>query len=377
MAYVNNHYVPQGILRRFGEKMHIYDLSKRSLRLNEKTENIFSCYKLYSENLETKFGLIETQFINLIDKILKQENKIPLKRHQIWLIKRFLLISMYRVGSAKDTIKAEINLCEKLAMTYPQLFPFTEKIVENESIDQRWERELGVLLECENLVQMAKHPDVTKVIYRWMQVFNVGYLAFWDSKDSEENFIVTDIGMTSENEIGWSEASGNVRKLFYLMDRMKNETNEDKKGKYLNFLTNQIFFHENFMVFSISKTRTIALINPFFRMYYENDNFGLEIPKLEVSLISDDLFEKNKAIYKEKDLTKKTFYEEQDDFVYEIKRLNLRDVIYINMLMLDRINNYVGIADLNKVRRSIFNYNKLEFKRNNFDELFIQIEKQI
>ena len=51
-------------------------------------------------------------------------------------------------------------------------------MIENETIEQKWERELKVLLESKNLDEMAKHPYVTDGIYRWMQVFNIGYLVF-------------------------------------------------------------------------------------------------------------------------------------------------------------------------------------------------------
>ena len=107
MAYENNHYVPQGILRRFGKKIHVYDLKEEKLQLNSETYNIFSKHKLYSEELEKKFNSLESKFVSFVDKYNKAQDKVLIKRNQIWMIKQFLLISMLRVDAVKNSMDVE------------------------------------------------------------------------------------------------------------------------------------------------------------------------------------------------------------------------------------------------------------------------------
>ena len=115
--------------------------------------------------------------------------------------------------------------------------------------------------------------------------------------------------MTSENEIGWNESIGNLRKLFYLKNKMQKDNDNAKLTNYGMLLSNQIFFHENFMLFSISKTRTIALVNPFFRLYFEYDGLEVEKPNINLTMIKDiNIFEKNKANYKEKGFKQKNIF---------------------------------------------------------------------
>jgi len=128
------------------------------------------------------------------------------------------------------------------------------------------------------------------------------------------------------------------------------------------------------MVFPISKNRIIALINPFYKLYSHNI---VSKNEFKVTMIDDmQIFEENKARYKEKTLKEKTFME-NDDFIYKVHKLNLKDTIYINSLMLDRTQKYLGIADLSKIRKTLHFYNKHKFKRVDYSELVTQIENTI
>jgi len=370
MEYTNNHFVPQLILRRFGKIINTYNIKTKIYSTNQETDHIFSEKNLYSVELEQKFHKLENDFAKLLDNnILHSEKQICLKRKQIWLIKQFLIISMIRVEVSKSSTEKEKTYFHSLKKAFPETFPFVEKDIENESIEQRWERNLNLLLECENLEGVSKHPNATYEIFHWVQLFNLGYLVFWDSGKSGEDFIVTDIGMTSENEIGWSESTSNLKKTFYLLKKLENTiTTEQHKAYYKSILLSQMVFHENFMLFSISNQRTIALINPFFRLYFDELKINLEKPNIKITLINDiNLLEKNKAKY-QKEIQNKTFLE-NDDFEYKIQYLNKEDVIYCNMLLLDRIDNIVGFSDIHKIRRSLFKYNKLCGKRNDYSKL--------
>ena len=87
------------------------------------------------------------------------------------------------------------------------------------------------------------HPDKTYPAHRWSQIIAAGYLAFWDSEYKHDEFVITDIGMTSENEKGWNGVTvHNSKKLLFLIDLLKKE----KDSEFIKLLQNQIYLQEFF-----------------------------------------------------------------------------------------------------------------------------------
>ena len=98
MAYSNNHYVPQFILRRFGNKINRYNVKTGNLVIKGSTLNAFSDEKIYPEWLEKMFGNLESRIANLIDnKVLKADGEVVLTRADNILIKKFFTIATLRV----------------------------------------------------------------------------------------------------------------------------------------------------------------------------------------------------------------------------------------------------------------------------------------
>ena len=280
------------------------------------------------------------------------------------IIKKFLLVAMLRVVIPDRYREQEVYYRNRLK----EFYKFEEKVVENENEDDRWLRNLKVVLESKTIEDIQKHPDVTFEAFRWANIYNSGYLAIWDNTNTNEDFIVTDIGMTSEQDLLLYVKKLN-QKLLYLEKALKSENNHYNKNLYLDFVRLIIDFHENFFMFSISKNRMLVLISPFFKLYDKNDTPTLPIPDTWTSKIEDkSLFEKNKVKYT-RVVNGKIIKSENDIFTYKIHNLNKKDAIYINLLMLDRIENTVGFADLSKVRRTIYHYNKRNDQKVNYGNL--------
>lgn len=90
MAYENNHYIPQFILRRFGQKINRYNVKTGELKIKGSVTNAFSKKNIYPEWLEKSLSELEAKFANLIDKkILNASEVVTLNRDEIWLIKNF------------------------------------------------------------------------------------------------------------------------------------------------------------------------------------------------------------------------------------------------------------------------------------------------
>lgn len=365
MSYKNNHYVPRLVLRRFADKVSVYNIKTGELAENKRLEKVFALSELYSEEVEKELAeKIESPFALILNnKILSSKvgDNIEITRKELNIIKKFLLVSQMRVfveeGKFSILEKGLTQAMKKMGIE----FPFEEREI-SETVEQRWLRNIKVVVECQDLSKIQEHELCTYEIYRWAQIYNAGYMAIWDGKNSGEDFIITDIGMTSEVEPSYVKIGLETDKKNYLMKRILEETNLLVKQNLLNLLYAQVNFHENYYMFSISKNRMIVIINPFFRMYDKKEKLG--VPNIWPTEIQDrKLFEKNKS-ERLPIIMGKQVLKENDKFWYKICQMNWEDVVWVNMLMLDRIDTLLGFADLEKISDSIYNYIEWHKERN-------------
>ena len=363
MAYSNNHFVPRLILRRYRERLSVYNIRTGELKENNKLEDIFSEQKLYDEDIEIKLGHnVESPFANILtQKILKAEvgEEIELTRKELNIIKKFLLTEQMRVFINEGKYSALEKYLTAIQAASGRKYPFEEKVVENETVETRWQRNLRVIVECSDITHIHEHELCTYEIYRWAQIYNSGYLAVWDSTSSEEDFIVSDIGMTSEVEPSFVKVGLEVEKKNYLLKAMQKTNKVSELELYNGLLKVQLDFHENFYMFSISKNRMIVVINPFFRLYSDKQYAEeVKVPKPDIwpTEISDRaLYAKNRSQQLSIAFGKPVL-NDNDKFWYKVQPMEFDDVVWVNMLMLDRIDTYMGFVDIENIADSVFNY---------------------
>ncbi|MCQ2771829.1 MAG: DUF4238 domain-containing protein [Bacilli bacterium] len=376
----NSHYVPMLTLRRFSDKLCLFNVRTGEYRENVQIAKSFSEDGFYSDEVEEKLNRrIESQFGNLFNnKLLHAEGKIELKRDELYLIKKFLLISVIRSMGNEEFMQVEKKYYDNLN-EYGKRFakdrgleekkidpPFLEKEIAEETPFDYWMRTLEVILDTNGRPQeILGHPSKTYPAHRWAEVINNGYVAFWDSEFAHDEFVITDIGMTSENEKGWNGTTvHNVKKTnFYLslMERAKSDQERIAIFQSMNLHHN---FTENFMMFPISAKRMIVLIDPFYKFRIAHKDY-YKMPELnELTLMPNEkLFYPNDNKYVLKQSFGQPFkYHPDDLYIYEIKKLTSKETRYCNELFLDRINTWVGFSDLNKAVGSIFAY----FKANKY-----------
>lgn len=137
---------------------------------------------------------------------------------------------------------------------------------------------------------------------------------------------------------------------------------------YYSMMKNMEYVHANYYLFAVSNTRTIALINPFYRLYYDPTYISVlkETPNVWPTLLSREAMESNTQTYK-----KAGNMNDDDLFHYEIKDLSLEDVIIINNMMLDRVYRWMGFDNSSKIARSLSVYSMIpkQFQRNDYDKL--------
>lgn len=376
----NSHYVPMLTLRKFSDRLCLFNVQTGKYKENVKIDRTFSEQNFYSSEVEEKLNKrIESQFGNLFsNKILNAEGTIELKREELNLIKKFLLISVIRsIGNEEfmqterkfyDNLKdhwikfgKEKGLSEEEIKARPIEPPFQEKIIEGETPFEYWMRTLNVILDSNGTPEdILKHPDKTYPAHRWAEVINNGYVAFWDSEYDHDEFVITDVGMTSENEKGWNGTTRhNVKKTNFLMSLMMKARDDNERMIIYQTMCLHSCFTENFMMFPISAKRMIVEIDPFYKFrIFAKDHY--DMPNLEdlTKLVNEKLFypNSNKYVLKQNGISPK--YHQDDLYIYEIKKLTRKETRYCNELFLDRINTWVGFTSLNKAVGSIFAYKK-------------------
>lgn len=358
-----SHYVPQLVLKKFGDKLSIFNVQTQEFRENIQTAKVFMEKDFYDEQTEEFLNRkVETQFGNfLASRILKAEKEISLKREELFLIKKFLLVSTIRSMGSEALMQKEKYFYDTLEniIGEPYERPFEEKVVENESEFDYWMRTINVILDTNGTPEeILKHPLKTYPAYRWSEVINAGYVAFWDSNYDEEEFVITDVGMTSENEKGWNGVTvHNLKKTACLMNVLLTEQHEGIRQEFFKFANFTKNFHENFQMFSISAKRMIVLIAPFFKLRQGYKKY-YHFPTLaELTCIPNEkLFLPNVVKYVKPQAGAYFTYDEEDRYIYSIKKLTTDETIYCNELFLDRIYANVGFSCLDKVVNSFINY---------------------
>lgn len=359
MAYENNHYIPQFILREYGDRINVFNVKDQVLKTNQKTSNIFAGSRIYPQDLEQNIGYkLEAPFAKLFhEKLMKgvPGESVVLTRKEVLLMKRFFLLETMRVESERDNIYFD-KLASQLSLNYK----FKEKTIPDETPESRWHRNLQVIIETDDLRNIFKHDLCTYEVLKWAMIFMSGYFAFWDCSRSSTEFLVNDIGMTSEIEDSFLTDGYEHEKKDYLQYLIQRETRTDLRSAYTQMLQDQFSFHENFYLFPLSKSRLIVLINPFFRLYDKREKMFR--PSIWPSHIENRrLFEKNLAP-KVPVLLGKPVFNDGDEFTYTVQNVSDSDAEYINMLMLDRVDTLMGYATLDGIKNSVQRY--IEFHHN-------------
>lgn len=373
---INSHYVPMLTLRRFGEKICTYNVRTGQFRENVNIKRAFSEKGFYSNEVEEALNKkIESQFGNLFANKLNDDVKeLSLSLEEVQLIKKFLLISVIRSMGNEEFMQVErrfyemanekaleMGISAEEIKNNPIKPPFIEKEITGESSFDYWMRTLNVILDTNGTPEeIINHPDKTYPAHRWAQVINNGYLAFWDSNFVKEEYVLTDIGMTSENEKGWNGITvHNLKKTNFLLKLLENETDERYQFEIYKNMSMHYNFSENFMMFPISPKRMIVEIDPFykFRIAYRSKYVMPQLSEL-TNMDNEDLFypNDNKYVYKQNGVEWKRH--PNDRYIYKIKQLSIKETRYCNELFLDRINTFVGFSNLNKVAGSVFAYKR-------------------
>lgn len=366
-----NHYISQLIIRRFSKEINVLDLKAREINEKKRPHKVFYKRDLYQRDIEDDLGnKIEGPFGNLLDKKLLNPNEVILTRRELYLLKQYLLLDSIRTLGEEGFYNIIQNFT-RMADMYNGFrngeldkLPYIKET--NDTPKELYMKALRVIIDCDTVDKIINHKYATKELYCWSKPFLDSYLAFWDA-DENQDFILTDSGMTTEYEAVHHIFEGlDMSKKSYLLSTFDkvDKNNKKSQGIYYNILTSCIPMYENLNIFNLSYNRCMVLINPFFKLYTNYEEYGVKNPDIWPAVIQErKAFNTPKNDY----LIDKTYLTMEDKFIYTPFKLSYEDTIYINKLLLGVANEIIGFRDLNNVLMSAYvnswansNYNTAE-----------------
>lgn len=396
--YENNHYVPQLILRRFGNKINLYNVKTGEVKFKRSTLNMFNEKNLYPQELEKKLSLFESKIANLLDKkILVDANEISLTRTEIWQLVQYACISMIRTPNSYNRLKLKQEDKAKLEKQ-----GFKEFYIENETDEEYSERTINVILDSKNIKEVYEHTKVTYEACKWASLFYNCCLSILDSKDAKEDFVIMDVGMICEhdktrfqpfpslfskefvskemqpidyyrrNEIDEILKRGyiyNTLQSFIEKAQNNEEISNSEKDKVQAFFETEMkmqYVHANYYIIPVSNTRTVSFINPFFKLYFDEELLSLTGNKPDIwpTTLTMESMKTGSRKYK-----KLGEYSDDDVFLYPVKNIPYEDVIKINCMAIDRIDTWLGFDESSRICRTLNIYSLVNFQRNNYSPL--------
>lgn len=283
----------------------------------------------------------------------------------ISIVKRFALLNSVRTHGAnlfvkqlKCFTKNAVNYIEKFEITIAPYICNLKSIDEiNLSSHELYMNTLKMYIECTSANDMLEHENVTKETYCWAKVFLDSYLSFWDCAENQQ-FILTDCGMTSEYEPSHIIFTGlDISKFSYLHSKLIDAKDENHKYFFSDLLSkNQIMF-ENFDIFNLPATRSLVLINPFFRLYDKNsiaingnEPIFFDIPDIWPTFLENINIVKTPIVK----YSVQGLFSKDDLFAYTPIKLSKADTVYINNLLLQQKQRFIGYDKIEYIIDSLY-----------------------
>lgn len=391
MKQQNNHYVPQFLLKRFGEKINVYDVKSAVLTMRKKPDKVFCLNGLYEDELESLFNSnAESKVANLLlNKILTEETEVALSREELLLLKKFFAIEQLRTPNMNAYIRHEREYFEKSSPEHLKAIGYFDNPTSKLNDEEYLKLTLKGILEYngfteEDFGNWLKNPNITLSAQKWMRIYMQCYLSFWDSKKSGEDFLITDAGMSCEHDpskfLPDNSKQMELLKPGFFFSLLENSSvSNEKKSFIFQSMISGSEVRANFYFFSLTATRTIVLIDPFFRIFDKNEPwqsiFHLPLPDFWPSAFIDrSLIEKNKVRYENLENARVRTFSKNDKFIYKIHDMELEDVLYYNSLLLDRIDTIVGFGESARIIRSLASYLQVDVPRNDYRKLKTALE---
>lgn len=385
-----NHYVSQFVIKRFSDAINVFDIHSGKIDESKRPHKVFYHNDIYEDETEKLFAYIESRVANIIDQKILKHTPIILTRKDLLLLKRYMLISSVRTQTPDDFGKI-IRGFRKNAEHYIGWqnhiyslnisMPYIDADSTNEIL---YATALKVFATTDSIRDIIYNPEATAEMLAWAAPFLESYLAFWDTPNEKE-YVLTDCGMTSEYE-GFHLITGgiDISKISYLLNKIKDEPG------YAGIFASQYAMYENYNIFVLSSTRSMVMINPFFRLYHNQRAVFIDNDSKQVLLEKPDIWPaviQNRELFgipKNEYIISPTCQTQDDRFTYLPKSLSEEDIVYINTLLLSQAREIIGFNDAGKIIDSIYysvwhqgNYRSVERLTDSPEEVLLRLVEKV
>lgn len=333
---VNNHYVPQFILRHFceDEKIHYHDIEKHTTELRT-TKSVFSEKGYYPDKLEKELcHKIETQFANILNKKILCENyKIALTADNLLILKKYLIITILRVRD-KDLIHN----------TWYQVLKWAGIIPKENSLKDFFSGDffenMNRILECQTLdallevVQKGENLN----LYTFVKDVVYSYNVFVRTNNCKEDFIISDRG--------WAGYRGpmSVKKLNAMLNML-----EVRYDPYIDMLLH-MSSPLDYAIFPLANNMAVITVSPAFKICLTGSPYNIIYPDNAPSLSKCLGFGSTNTIAMPDN---RILRDGTKEYRYSIQQLSKQDVVFLNELLINNAEKFIGFANPSRISLSL------------------------
>ena len=329
-----HHYIPRFILRNFNDEtglVYYWNIKKKRLQ-KKNVKNIFLNIDMYRDELlheedptqiETKFSVFEKEIAELIKEKILCSTEIVLTRRELEKMRIFMTLMAFRSNIRMEQYKNN-SFDEETRNILLQYQP-------NDDFVELWKRELDVLAASRTYKEIEESEVIDPIIKQdFMNDLFGYYMTFVDARGGD--FLLTDVYPTLEViPIG-------------------------QKGK--------IGLH---YFFPLSPTRMLVLNHIMFKE--QKNKFDPFLSSfISFSQIGDKLIVPPVKKYKSVGI-----HTQDDIFTYNVRKIYITDVIYINALFLNESRIGFIFKDKSRIYDSIISFNK----RVDTKQKFLEMEKDL
>lgn len=333
---VNNHYVPQLILRHFCEddKIQYYNLENHTVE-SRNTKSVFSEKGYYPDELEQDLcHKVEVQFANVLNKkILSGSYKVSLTVEDMLTVKKFLIITTLRVRDDDLEHNAWYQVLKRDGFISEE-DPYKE-FFKGDFFDN-----LNRVLACKTQEELMQIIDTGENMNLFTFVKDVvySYNVFVKSNNCKEDFIIPDRG--------WAGYRGpmSVKKLNAMLNML-----EIRYDPYIDMLV-QMSSPQDYMVFPLTRNLALIAMSPAFKICVKGAPYNIIYPDNAPSL-SECLGFGYSDIINPPD--NKFLRNGGKEYKYEVKQLSKQDVKFLNSLLLKNTEQFFGFASSERVKASL------------------------
>lgn len=331
---INNHYIPQLILRHFCEdgKILYYDIEKHTTELRT-TKSVFSEKGYYPDKLEKELcHKIEVQFANVLNKKILCENyKITLTEEDLLTLKKYLIITILRVRDEDMVHNAWYQVLKRDGF-------ITEEDSLKDFFSGDFFENINKILECRDLDTLLEITDENLNLFTFVKDVIYSYNVFVKSNNCKEDFIISDRG--------WAGYRGpiSVKKLNAMLNML-----EVEYDPYIDMLLH-MSSPLDYAIFPLANNTAVIMVSPAFKMCLPGAPYNILYPENAPSLSRCLGFGSANTIAVPDN---KFLRDGTKEYRYNIQQLPRQDVVFLNELLIKNAENFIGFGNSDRVRISL------------------------